>query len=53
VRVIIDPATHLPVIAHADDARRQAAAETRYRNYVGLIDATRYASRLLGYGLLR
>lgn len=41
-----------PVRANADD-RRQTAAEIRFRNYVGLIDATRYASRLLGYGLLR
>ena len=41
-----------PVPANAD-ARRQTAAEIRFRNYVGLIDATRYASRILGYGLLR
>ncbi len=53
VRVILDPTTRQPVPAHADDARRQTAAQIRYRNYVGLIDATRYASRLLGYGLLR
>ena len=33
--------------------QRQTTAVTRFRNYVGLIDATRYASRLLGYGTLR
>ena len=35
------------------DSQRQTIAVTRFRNYVGLIDATRYASRLLGYGTLR
>jgi len=34
------------------DSRRNGIAVTRFRNYVGLIDATRYASRLLGYGTL-
>ncbi|MBL8604537.1 MAG: hypothetical protein JNK72_21600 [Myxococcales bacterium] len=33
--------------------QRQARALTAYRNYVGVIDATRNVSNLLGYGLLR
>jgi hypothetical protein len=53
VRVVLDAATRQPVVAHPTDARRQTIAQTRFRNYVGLIDATRYASRILGYGLLR
>jgi hypothetical protein len=53
VRVVLDARTRQPVPAHATDQRRQNAAQIRLRNYVGLIDATRYASRLLGYGLLR
>jgi hypothetical protein len=53
VRVVIDRTTRQPVVAHPTDARRQTAAQIRFRNYIGLIDSTRYASRLLGYGLLR
>jgi len=53
VRVVFDAVTRQPVPAHPTDARRQSAAQIRYRNYIGLVDATRYASRLLGYGLLR
>jgi hypothetical protein len=53
VRVVLHPSTRQPLPAHPTDARRQNAAQIRFRNYVGLIDATRYASRLLGYGLLR
>ncbi len=52
LRTVLNPTTRNPV-ARNMDTRRQTAAEQRYRNYVGLIDATRYASRLLGYGLLR
>ena len=53
LRVIINETTRQPVPAHPDDASVQAAAVTRFHNYVGLIDAARYASRLLGYGTLR
>ncbi|MFO0605980.1 MAG: hypothetical protein U0324_22535 [Polyangiales bacterium] len=53
VRVVFNAATRQPVPAHPTDARRQNEAQIRFRNYVGLVDATRYASRLLGYGLLR
>jgi hypothetical protein len=40
------------LVDHNLEGQRQVIAVTRYRNYVGLIDATRYASRLLGYGTL-
>jgi hypothetical protein len=40
------------VPANADN-QRQTIAVTRYRNYVGLIDATRNISRILGYGMIR
>ena len=54
VRVVFDSRTQQPITRWGEtDGRRQAAAQTRLRNYVGLLDATRYASRLLGYGLLR
>ena len=53
VNVVRDATTQQPVPAHPTDARRQTLAVTRFRNYVGLIDATRYASNLLGYGLLQ
>ena len=41
------------LVPASTDSQRQTIAVTRFRNYVGLIDATRYASRLLGYGTLR
>jgi hypothetical protein len=52
VTVVRDPRTNEPLPRHID-SRRQTTAVTRFRNYVGLVDATRYASRLLGYGLLQ
>ncbi|MDB4929137.1 MAG: hypothetical protein JWM10_1621, partial [Myxococcaceae bacterium] len=33
--------------------QRQARRLQTFRDYVGLIDATRNVSRLLGYGMLR
>ena len=51
VTVVLDPVTRQPLPAN-NDARRQVAAVTRFQNYVGLIDAARYTSRLLGYGTL-
>jgi hypothetical protein len=58
--VVLDSRTRQPVLRERHpitrevrDPRAQNAALTRFRNYVGLIDATRYASRLLGYGTLR
>jgi hypothetical protein len=50
-RVVFDPTTREPVPANRD-FQRNAEAVTRFHNYVGLIDATRYAARLLGYGTL-
>jgi hypothetical protein len=50
-RVVFDPTTREPVPANRD-YQRNAEAVTRFHNYVGLIDATRYAARLLGYGTL-
>jgi len=41
------------LVPASTDDQRQTIAVTRFRNYVGLIDATRYASRLLGHGTLR
>lgn len=52
VTVVRDSRTNEPLPRHID-SRRQTTAVTRFRNYVGLVDATRYASRLLGYGLLQ
>ncbi len=51
VEVVYDARNQL--VPAQSDPRRQTTAVTRFRNYVGLIDATRYASRLLGYGTLR
>ncbi|MBL8602442.1 MAG: hypothetical protein JNK72_11010 [Myxococcales bacterium] len=53
VEVVLDEATRQPLARYPQDNRRQVLAETRFRNYVGLVDATRYAARLLGYGTLR
>ena len=51
VEVVYD-ANHQLVPAHPADSQQQTTSVSRFRNYVGLIDATRYASRLLGYGTL-
>ena len=59
-RAVINPVTRQPVLRERDpltraarDSRQQNTSVTRFRNYVGLIAAARYASRILGYGLLR
>lgn len=40
-------------IPRYESPQRQARALTAFRNYVGVIDAARNVSNILGYGLLR
>jgi hypothetical protein len=41
------------LVPRYESPQRQARALTAFRNYVGVIDAARNVSNILGYGLLR